>query len=79
MHVRVKLFANLSRGITGALPGTPFDVPLPQGATVDDLIGQLNLPRQEVKIAFVNGRSRPMDWPLVNGDEVGIFPLVGGG
>jgi molybdopterin converting factor small subunit len=79
MRVHVKLYAGLGRAISDALPGTPIDVLLPDAATVCDLVGRLNLPRQEVKIAFVNGRSRPMDWPLAEGDEVGIFPLVGGG
>jgi len=39
----------------------------------------LNLPREEVKVAFVNGRTRPLDWPLQPEDEVGIFPPIGGG
>ena len=79
MRVCVKLYAGLGRLISNALPGTPLDVLLPEPATVDDLVGQLNLPRQDVKITFVNGRSRPMEWSLADGDEVGIFPLVGGG
>jgi len=32
-----------------------------------------------VKVFFVNGRARPIDWDLEPGDEVGIFPLVAGG
>jgi molybdopterin converting factor small subunit len=32
-----------------------------------------------VKVFFVNGRARPMDWPLKPDDDVGIFPLVAGG
>ncbi len=79
MHIRVKLYAGLGRAITGALPGTPIDVLLPETATLDDLIGHLRLSRQDVKVTFVNGRSRPLDWSLVEGDDVGIFPLVGGG
>jgi len=79
MRVRVKLYAGLGRGISNALPGTPLDVLLAEPATVDDLIGHLNLPREEVKITFVNGRSRPAEWALADGDEVGVFPLVGGG
>jgi len=52
---------------------------LPEGATIADLIHHLNLPAEEVKLAFVNGRARPEDWRLEPGDEVGIFPPVGGG
>jgi sulfur carrier protein ThiS len=52
---------------------------VPDGTTVADLVDRLKLPRQEVKVFFVNGRSRPIDWPLEAGDDVGIFPLVAGG
>jgi sulfur carrier protein ThiS len=50
-----------------------------EGATLDDMVDRLNLPREEVKVFFVNGRARPKDWILKPGDEVGIFPLVAGG
>ncbi|MBC7265123.1 MAG: MoaD/ThiS family protein [Chloroflexi bacterium] len=79
MRVRVKLFATLNRYVEGVRSGTPFEVELPDGATVGDLVNHLNLPREEVKVAFVEGRARPMDWPLKPGDEVGVFPPVGGG
>jgi molybdopterin converting factor small subunit len=32
-----------------------------------------------VKVFFVNGRARSIDWPLEADDDVGIFPLVAGG
>jgi molybdopterin synthase sulfur carrier subunit len=79
MRVRVKLFATLGRYFTNAPPGTPFDVEVADGAIVADLVSRLKLPHEEVKVFFINGRARPMDWPLKSGDEVGIFPLVAGG
>lgn len=79
MQVRVKLFATLGRHLAGVQPGTPFEVEVSDGATIEDLMGKLDLPRQEVKVAFVNGRARPADWQLKPGDEVGIFPPIGGG
>ena len=79
MRVRVKLFATLSRYFGEATPGTPFEIDVPDGDTLADLVNQLKLPREETKIFFVNGRSRPMDWVLAPGDEIGIFPLVAGG
>jgi len=50
-----------------------------ESATLADLVKLAELPREEVKMFFVNGRARPIDWPLEPGDEVGIFPLIGGG
>lgn len=79
MPVRVKLFATLSRYFGDATPGTPLEIETPDGATLADLVNQLKLPREEVKVLFVNGRSRSMDWVLGPGDEIGIFPLVAGG
>jgi len=79
LRMRVKLYATLGRYSGSRAPGVPFEVELPNGATVADLVNRLNLPGEEVKVAFVNGRARPMDWRLEPGDEVGIFPPVGGG
>jgi molybdopterin synthase sulfur carrier subunit len=79
MRVRVKLFATLGRYFGNTAPGVPFEIDIPDGATVDDLVDRLKLPREEVKLFFVKGRARSIDWPLEPGDEVGIFPLVGGG
>lgn len=79
MFVRVKLFATLSRYALNRASGVSFDIELSEGATLDDVVNQLKLPREEVKVYFVNGRARPKDWILEPGDEVGIFPLVAGG
>ncbi len=79
MKIRVKLFATLCRYFKNAAPGVPFEMELPEDATVADLVNQLKLPREEVKVFFVNGRARPTDWLLESGDDVGIFPLVAGG
>lgn len=79
MHVQVKLFASLRRFADNVAPGVPFDVELPAGATLTDLCQTLHLPTDEVKLTFVNGQAQPEDWPLQSGDEIGIFPPVGGG
>jgi molybdopterin synthase sulfur carrier subunit len=79
MQVRVKLFATLGRYALNGVAGAPFEMEFSEGATLDDMVDRLNLPRDEVKVFFVNGRARPKDWILKPGDEVGIFPLVAGG
>jgi sulfur carrier protein ThiS len=79
VRVRVKLFASLCRYLSDAAPGIPFEMKVPEGTTMANLMDRLKLPREEVKVVFVNGRARPMDWPLEPGDDVGIFPLVAGG
>jgi molybdopterin converting factor small subunit len=79
MQVRVKLFATLCHYFSNAVPGIPFEIEVPEGATLADLVNQLKLPHEEVKVFFVNGRARPLEWPLGPSDEVGIFPLIAGG
>ena len=77
--IRVKLFATLAGQAPGAASGVPFDLEIAEGATIGSLLEQIALPARQVKVIFVNGRARPNDWPLQAGDEVGIFPPVGGG
>jgi molybdopterin synthase sulfur carrier subunit len=79
MHVTVKLFASLARFSSSAQSGAPFELDLPESATVHDLVDQLGIPSEETKISFVNGLIRDLDWVLQQGDEVGIFPPIGGG
>jgi len=79
MQVQVKLFATLCRYYSKAAPGIPFEIEVPEGGTLADLVSRLKLPREEAKIFFIKSRARPIDWPLEPGDEVSIFPLVAGG
>ena len=77
--VHVKLFATLRRARPDVPLGQAFALELPQGATVADLIRELALPDDEVKLIFVNALFRDREHVLAEGDEVGIFPPVGGG
>lgn len=77
--VHVKLFATLRQYRPGLGIGEAFPVELPDGATVADLIQTLGLPQGEVKVVFVNALFREPEHVLDDGDEVGIFPPVGGG
>ena len=88
MKIQVKLFATLAQNVSGPIlahhpegirPGMPFEVVLPEGSTLADLVIHLGLPRGELKLTFVNGRDQELEYRLDPGDEVGIFPPVGGG
>ncbi len=79
MKIKVKLFAALRQYSPGGPAGTPFEVELPDGANINVLLECLNIPAEQTKVAFVNGITQPMDYPLHPSDEVGIFPPVGGG
>ena len=79
MRVRVKLFATLVRFSPGGLPGTPFDMDIPEDATLYDLVTILQISPEETKITFVNGIIHEFGWKLNPGDDVGIFPPIAGG
>lgn len=77
--VQAKLFATLRRHFPELGIGEAMPVELPDNATVGQLIQELDLPDEQVKIIFVNGVIQKQRYPLSEGDEVGIFPPVGGG
>ncbi|MBU0490594.1 MAG: MoaD/ThiS family protein [Chloroflexi bacterium] len=77
--VRVKLFATLRRYRPGLGIGEAFSVDLPAGATIEQLIAHLGLSGPEAKLIFVNVVSRDRAYVLAPGDDVSIFPPVGGG
>ena len=79
MHVTVKLYATLSRYGHSKRSGTPFGIDMPEEAIVRDLINQLKIPPEATRITFVNGIIQESDWKLKDGDEVGMFPPIGGG
>ena len=77
--VHVKLFATLRRHYPHLGVGEPMAVELPEGKTVGDMIERLRLPADEIKVIFVNHVIREEEHRLVDGDQVGVFPPVGGG
>jgi molybdopterin converting factor small subunit len=88
MQIQAKLFATLIRIVPdkirerypqSAHAGSPMDIELSEGSTLTDLVDHLGLPQEKVRVIFVNGRIRQRDYVLIAGDEVGIFPPVGGG
>ncbi len=80
MQIQVKLFATLQRyAPEGQFAGEPFDLVLPEGSTIATVVERLSIRPHEVKVTFVNGRARAEVYRLKEGDEVGIFPPVGGG
>jgi molybdopterin synthase sulfur carrier subunit len=77
--VHARLFATLRRHYPHLGIGEPMPVELPEGATVGDLVVHLRLPADQVKVVFVDGIVRGAEHVLSDGDEVGVFPPVGGG
>jgi len=79
MKVSVKLYASLTKYADGSVMHEPMQVELADGATLTDLYDALSIPPDETKTAFVNATIRAADYRLNDGDEIGLFPPVGGG
>jgi molybdopterin converting factor small subunit len=77
--VHVRVFATLRQYCPDLRLGETMAVELAEGGTVGELIRQLELPGDLVKIVFVNHAIRRDEHMLGEGDEVGIFPPVAGG
>jgi sulfur-carrier protein len=79
MRVTVKLFATLVRFRDGSRAGKPFEMELPEGSVVQNLIDSLKIPAEETHVVFINNIIEEVRSSLKDGDVVGIFPPVGGG
>ena len=74
MQIRIKCFATLA----DHTPEGGF-LQLPTAATVASALSFVGLEEKDVKLVFVNSKSAGLDTVLADGDQLGIFPAVGGG
>ncbi|MBM4464088.1 MAG: MoaD/ThiS family protein [Chloroflexi bacterium] len=79
IEVKVRLYATLRKYSPETGVGEPLVLQMPDGAQVADLLARLNVPKGEVKTAFVNNRRQEEDYQLHDGDRVAFFPPVAGG
>jgi molybdopterin converting factor small subunit len=49
------------------------------GTKIRDLLEQLNVSEDDIKLIFINGKKGDLTSTLYGGERVGIFPPVGGG
>ena len=74
MEIELKCFATLR-----AYCQPKANVQIAEATNVRDLLSELQVPLEEVKLIFINGRRKELDTVLKQGDSIGIFPPVGGG
>lgn len=77
MKINVKCFATLSEDGHCDYKDSK-ETQLKNDADVSDLITHLGLQKDKVEIVFVNGIKVGVDQKLSEGDQVGLFPAVGG-
>lgn len=79
ISVKVKPFATLRRHFPDLEVGEAIEVELPDDTTIQQMLDEVDLPQEQVRVVFVNGIVRKGDYRLSDGDETGVFPPVGGG
>ena len=81
IKVQARIYATLIRLVPeriserypqGIRAGLPLEVEMPEGSTLADLVDHFALPREKVRVVFVNGRAQQLDHRLAPGDQVGI-------
>jgi sulfur carrier protein ThiS len=77
MKVDLRLFASLAR-YSPDKGNSPF-MEIKEGTRVADLLEQLKVPPDSVKLIFINGVHASGDVILKDGDRLGVFPPVAGG
>lgn len=79
IEVEVLLYGKLSEYSSEAEFGKAMAFPVHEKTSLSNLIDQLHLPREDVKLVFVNNQQRSSNYKLNNGDRVAIFPAIAGG
>jgi len=76
LRVKVSLYATLRRHI-GGKPSVELDVE--PGRTIGQVLDQLGVPAEQTRIIFVNNRAADLSHVVNDGEQLGIFPAIGGG
>ena len=75
-QVEVRLYAGLRAHVKGA---TSVSVHVEPGETIAGVLERLSVPLSQTRIIFVNHRAANLDQELAGGEELGVFPAIGGG
>jgi molybdopterin converting factor small subunit len=76
MKVNLKCFAELSEGDVCDYTGSD-QYEISEGDTVENLLDRLRMPKEEIKIIFLNHKIVDFDAVLHDGDQLGLAPPVG--
>jgi len=77
--VEVRLYASLQKYFPNLKNGEAMLVTLKDNASLGSLLNKLKIPREEINMIIVNGKHEKENYPLNNGDRIGLFPLIAGG
>ena len=88
MQVYLKVFATLAQNLSetlksqypqGLKAGSAVALNLPEASSIGQLVDRLELGSKGGLLLFVNGKAKQPEYVLSEGDQIGIFPPIGGG
>lgn len=83
IKIQVRLFASLCKLNDKVKELTKekkeFNLEVPAGTTIKDLIKILEIPEKVVQMYVLNSQKVDPTTVLKEGDNVGLYPLIGGG
>jgi len=83
MKITLRLYATLQDYLPPGTPGNQVELDLPEGATITEVLESLSVPLALAHIVMVKGRHvlKPQlaERVLLAGDELAVWPAIGGG
>jgi len=79
MALQILLSATLRRCVPGYDGAKGHTMEIQPGTSIRELVRELGLPENEVKLIMVNGVSAHWDTILEGSERLALFPPVGGG
>jgi len=79
MEIEVHLYATLAKFLPVGAVDKTCRIEFDANPHVSDILERLEIPKDSVKLIFVNGVHAQKTTILTDGDRVGLFPPVGGG
>jgi len=77
--ITVKLFASLTKFKPAHAENSSFEMSVKPGDTVKQLVIDLGMPPEKVKVISVNQKIVKSDCQLSDGDLVNLFPTIAAG
>jgi molybdopterin synthase sulfur carrier subunit len=80
MKIKIRLFATRLGSLPPGAARNTAELEVPDGASVSEVIRFLEMPPESPKLVFINKRrERDLQRVLQPGDELAVFPPMGGG
>lgn len=82
MKINFKLYASLGQYLPANAENHQINLEVKEGVTPTQLLQQQGVPEAEIHLVLVNGVFIPpseRDTPLLEGDELAVWPAVAGG